>query len=62
MAPNFRREIEVGAFLFSALLATLCGLLKNVRGPSISLVPDPTNEGASRVLKETVLPSALLIV
>jgi hypothetical protein len=62
MAPNFRREIEEGAFLFFGLLATLCGLLKNVRGPSISLVPDPTKEGAPRALKETVLPFALLMV
>ena len=62
MPPNFRREIGVEPFLFSALLATLCGLLENVRGPSISLVPDPTNEGASRVMKETVLLFALPIV
>ena len=46
MTPNFRREIGVGTSLFSALLVTLCGLLKNVREAlQISLVPDPTKEG-----------------
>jgi len=63
MSPNFRREIGVGAFLSLALLAALCGLLEDgAGGPPISLVPDPTNEGPSRVLKETVLRSTLPIV
>lgn len=44
----------VGAFLFLALPAALCGSLENAAGdpPPISLVPDPMNEGPSRVLKE----------
>ena len=63
MPPNFRREIGVGVSLSLALLAALCGLLEDgAGGPPISLAPDPTNEGPSRVLKETVLLSALLIV
>ena len=62
MTPNFRREIRVGAFLFLALLAALCGSLEDAAESPISLVPDPTNEGASRVLKEDVVVSALLIV
>ena len=63
MAPTFRREIGVGASLVLALLAALCGSLENAAGdPPISLVPDPTNEGVSRVLKETVVRSALPIV
>ena len=63
MAPNFRREMGVEAFIFLALLAALCGSLEDgAGGPPISLVPDPTNEGASRVLKETVVRSALLIL
>ena len=63
MAPTFRREIGVGASLVLALLAALCGSLENAAEDlPISLVPDPTNEGASRLLKEDVVLSALLIV
>ena len=63
MSPNFRREIGVGAFLYLALLAALCGLLEDgAGGPPISLVPDPTKEGPSRVMKETVLRSIHSIV
>jgi len=63
MSPDFRREIGVGVSLSLALLAALCGLLEDGAGrPAISLVPDPTNEGPSRVLKETVLLSTLPIV
>ena len=61
MTPNFRREIGVGPFHFLTLLAALCGSLEVPVGerPPASLVPDPTNEGPSRVLKETVVRSAL---
>jgi len=52
----------VGVCLFLVLFAALCGSLEEDRGESISLVPDPTNEGASRVLKEDVVVFALLIV
>ena len=61
MPPNFRREIGVGPFLFSALLATLCGLLENV-GPFNLSSARSHERGVSRVLKETVLLSVLLIV
>jgi len=61
MPPNFRREIGVEPFLFSALLATLCGLLENVVPFNLSCARSH-ERGASRVLKETVLLSALLIV
>jgi hypothetical protein len=60
--PDFRREIRVGVCLFLVLLAALCCSLEEDRGESISLVPDPTNEGASRVLKKDVVVFALLIV
>jgi hypothetical protein len=62
MTPNFRREMGVGAFLFLALLALLCGSLERMVRGAISLMPDPANEGASRVLKGDVVVSALLIV
>ena len=51
----------MGPFLFSALLATLCGFLENV-GPFNFSCARSHKRGASRVLKETVLLSALLIV
>ena len=48
MPPNFRREIEGGAFLFFALLATLCGLSENVRPFNLSLCQIPRTRGLSR--------------
>ena len=63
MTPNFRREIRVGAFLFLALFTALCSSLEDASGdPPICLVPDPSNEGPSRVMKEDVVVSDFLMV
>lgn len=63
MTPDFRREISVGAFHFLTLLAAPCSSLEGAVGEAPSpLVPDPTNEGPSRVLKEDCGTLCSLIV
>jgi len=63
MTPHFRREIGVGVSLVLALLAALCGSSEDAAGglPNLSC-SYPTNEGPSRVPKQTVVLFALLIV
>ena len=49
MTPNFRREMGVGAFLFLALFALLCGSLERmVRGVNLSCARPRKRGGLSR--------------
>ena len=59
--PTFVGRSGWGSAFFWFSLPHFAVRWRMLRGP-VSLVPDPTNEGASRVLKKDVVVSALLIV
>jgi hypothetical protein len=52
----------VGAFHLLALLAAFCGSLGGRWELPISAVPNPSKEGLSRAMKETVVLCVILIV
>ena len=52
MTPTFRREVRVGTFLYWLSLPHFAVRSMMLLETPISLVPDPMNEGSSRVLKE----------